>query len=107
MTPDRWRQIEDLYHAAQKRHPNERTALLECTDPEIRSRVERMLAVESGGQILDQSPDGLLAGPTRSVVAVVTLVVVAIPALTVTTTARAAWAQCTAPSIRDWAARLP
>jgi len=70
MTPDRWRQIEDLYYAAQKCHPNERAALLECTDPEIRFRVERMLAVESGGQILDQSPDGFLADPTRPVVAV-------------------------------------
>jgi len=28
MTPERWRQIEDLYHAA----------LLECTDPEIHWR---------------------------------------------------------------------
>src|ERR1700693_2213242 len=69
MTPDRWRQIEDLYNAAQKRHPNERAALLECTDPEIRSRVERMLAVESGSQILDQSNDGFPAGPTKTVVA--------------------------------------
>jgi serine/threonine protein kinase len=70
VTPDRWRQIEELYHAAQKCHPNERAALLECADPEIRSRVERMLQVESGGQILDQSPDGFLADPTRPVVAV-------------------------------------
>jgi hypothetical protein len=53
MTPDRWRQIEELYHAAQKCHPKERAALLDCTDPEIRLRVERMLAVESGSQILE------------------------------------------------------
>jgi eukaryotic-like serine/threonine-protein kinase len=53
MTPDRWRQIEELYHAAQNCHPNERAALLECTDPEIRSRVERMLQVESGSQIIE------------------------------------------------------
>jgi hypothetical protein len=46
MTPDRWRQIEDLYHAIQNCGPTERAALLECTDPEIRSRVERMLAVD-------------------------------------------------------------
>ncbi len=69
MTPDRWRQIEDLYHAAQKCHSNERAALLECTDPEIRSRVERMLALESGSQILDQPPDGLLDDPTQTIVA--------------------------------------
>jgi hypothetical protein len=69
MTPDRWRQIEDLYRAAQKCHPNERAALLECTDPEIRSRVERMLAVESGSRILDQSNDGFPDDPTKTVVA--------------------------------------
>jgi Tol biopolymer transport system component/predicted Ser/Thr protein kinase len=68
MTPDRWRQIEDLYHAAQACSPHERAALLECTDPEIRSRVERMLAVESGSQILDQSADGPLADPTQTVI---------------------------------------
>ena len=55
MTPERWRQIEDLYHAAQGRTPTERAALLECTDPEIRGRVERMLEVESGSGILGQS----------------------------------------------------
>jgi hypothetical protein len=45
MTPKQWRQIEDLYHAAQKSGPNDRAALLECTDPEIRFRVQRMLAL--------------------------------------------------------------
>ena len=52
MTPDRWRQIEDLYRAALNCPPAERAALLEATDPEIRSRVQRMLAVESGSQML-------------------------------------------------------
>ena len=70
MTPDRWRQIEDLYHAAQNCGPTERAALLECTDPEIRLRVERMLEVEPSGQILDQSPGGFLNDPTRTVLAV-------------------------------------
>jgi serine/threonine protein kinase len=69
MTPDRWRQIEDLYNAAQKRHPDERAALLKCTDPKIRARVERMLEVKSSGQILDQSLDGILADPTKPAVA--------------------------------------
>ena len=67
MTPDRWRQIENLYYAVQQRHASERAALLERADPEIRSRVERMLEVESVGQILDQPPDGFLADPTRTV----------------------------------------
>jgi serine/threonine protein kinase len=69
MTPDRWRHIEDLYNAAQKCPPDQRAALLEATDPEIRSRVERMLAVESGTQILDQSADGVLADATKTVIA--------------------------------------
>jgi predicted esterase/predicted Ser/Thr protein kinase len=68
MTADRWRQIEDLYQAAKKCLPGERAALLECTDPEIRSRVERMLELESGGQILDQSAAGLLESATKTVV---------------------------------------
>jgi len=53
MTPERWRQIEELYHAARDRDPTARAALLECTDPEIRARVERMLEIESGDAILD------------------------------------------------------
>ena len=69
MTPKHWRQIEDLYHAARERGPAERAALLEGTDPEIRARVERMLAMDSSGQILDQSAGGLLADPTKTVVA--------------------------------------
>jgi eukaryotic-like serine/threonine-protein kinase len=68
MTPDQWRQIEELYNAAQNCHPNERAALLECTDPEIRSRVERMLEVDSGSRILNASVDGAFADPTKTVV---------------------------------------
>jgi serine/threonine protein kinase len=69
MTPERWRQIEDIYHAAQKCRPAERAALLDATDPEIRSRVERMLEVESGSWILDQPAVGVLADPTKTVIA--------------------------------------
>ncbi len=69
MTPDQWRQIEDLYHAAQNCQPNERAALLECTDPDVRSRVERMLQVESGSDILESAAGSVLADPTQTVVA--------------------------------------
>jgi serine/threonine protein kinase len=69
MTPKQWQQIEDLYHAARERGPAERAALLECTDPDIRARVERMLALESDGQLLDQSAGGLAVDPTKTVVA--------------------------------------
>src|SRR5271165_6795697 len=69
MTADRWRQIEQLYNAAKRVPPNQRAALLECTDPDIRSRVERMLEVESGSQIFDPPAAGVLADPTRTAIA--------------------------------------
>jgi Tol biopolymer transport system component len=69
MTPEHWREIEHLYHAAQERSPAERAALLECTDPEIRARVERMLALDSGGQILDRPAADLLDRSVGTMVA--------------------------------------
>lgn len=68
MTPERWRQIEDLYHAARDCRPAERAVLLESTDPEIRSRVERMLALESDGQFLDRPAAGLFHASPKTVV---------------------------------------
>ncbi len=70
MTADRWRQIEDLYHAAQLREPGEREGLLECADPEIRARVEQMLALDSEGLMLDQPAAALLDGAPKSPTAV-------------------------------------
>ncbi len=58
MTPELRRQVEDLYQTARRRNPDERAALLERTDPAIRSRVERMLALDSEGPMLDHpAPD--------------------------------------------------
>src|SRR5580704_18241605 len=62
MTPERWRQIEELYHVLRDHGPAERAALLDTSDSEIRSRVERMLAQESGSQILNW-PAAALLGP--------------------------------------------
>jgi eukaryotic-like serine/threonine-protein kinase len=69
MTPYRWRQIEQLYDAARKCAPGDRAALLEHTDPDIRARVERMLEIESGSEILGQSLADFLADPTKTVLA--------------------------------------
>jgi eukaryotic-like serine/threonine-protein kinase len=69
MTPEDWRQIEDLYHAARDRSPAERAGLLEGTDPDIRSRVERMLALDSSGQILDRPAVGIVDHATETVMA--------------------------------------
>ena len=75
MTPDRWRQIEELYHSARDRG----VAVLEGTDPELRREVERLLAQDSDGKILDlpavelldefaateQAPEGRWGSPDR------------------------------------------
>ena len=69
MTPDQWRRIEDLYHRAQKCDPQAREAILEGTDPEIRERIEQMLAVDSGSGIIDPPDHAALADPTKTVIA--------------------------------------
>ena len=56
MTPERWRQIEELYHVARDRGP----AVLADTDPELRLEVERLLAQHSAGKILDLPVSELL-----------------------------------------------
>jgi len=54
--PDRWRQIEELYHSARERG----VGVLEGSDPELRREVERLLAQDSDGQILDRPAADLL-----------------------------------------------
>ena len=56
MTGERWRQIEELYHAAREGGP----AVLADTDPELRSAVEKLLAQDSAGKILDRPAAELL-----------------------------------------------
>ena len=53
MTPERWREIEELYQAARERDPEERELLLAASDPEIRFQVERLLEQPGGGALLD------------------------------------------------------
>jgi eukaryotic-like serine/threonine-protein kinase len=56
MTPNRWRQIEELYHSARERG----VGVLVDTDPELRREVERLLAQDSDGRILDRPAVELL-----------------------------------------------
>jgi serine/threonine protein kinase/Tol biopolymer transport system component len=59
MNPDRWRQIEQLYHAAMECTPDQRAAFLRdaCPDDDtLRREVESLLAQEKGA-------DGLLEAP--------------------------------------------
>ena len=44
MTPDRLRQIEELYHSARESSADRRAALLARADPELRREVESLLA---------------------------------------------------------------
>jgi hypothetical protein len=53
MTPERFRQIEDLYHAAREVPTEERAALLAQADPELRREVESLLLKLAGGEFLD------------------------------------------------------
>jgi eukaryotic-like serine/threonine-protein kinase len=47
MPPQRWRDIEDIFHAALARDPADRGALLETADPELRREVESLLAQDA------------------------------------------------------------
>ncbi len=51
MTPERWRQIEDLYNLA----CDQGLGVLAKADPELRREVEELLAQKSGGKILDRA----------------------------------------------------
>ena len=54
MSPERFRRIEELYHAAREGTPEERAALLARTDPELRREVEALLSESGGGEFLDR-----------------------------------------------------
>lgn len=54
MTPERWKQIEELYHSAVESGETERAALFAQASPEIRDTVLEMLAHKSAGNILDR-----------------------------------------------------
>jgi serine/threonine protein kinase len=55
MTPNRFRQIEDLYHSARERTGAQRAELLAQADPELRREVESLLE-RAGGEFLKR-PD--------------------------------------------------
>ena len=48
MTPERWRQIEELYLAAVALGGDERSALLAQASSDVRQKVEAMLAQPGG-----------------------------------------------------------
>jgi eukaryotic-like serine/threonine-protein kinase len=58
MTPEQFRQIEELYHAAREGTADERTRLLAQADPELRREVESLLRQPGGGESLDRPAPG-------------------------------------------------
>jgi eukaryotic-like serine/threonine-protein kinase len=54
MTPERFQEIEELYHAACEGSADERAALLAQADPDLRREVESLLKEPSGGPFLDR-----------------------------------------------------
>jgi serine/threonine protein kinase/tetratricopeptide (TPR) repeat protein len=54
MTPERFRQIEELYHAAREGTADARAALMAQADPELRREVESLLIEPAGGEFLDR-----------------------------------------------------
>jgi Tol biopolymer transport system component/predicted Ser/Thr protein kinase len=67
MSPERWRQIEELYHAARERGPD----VLAEIEPELRREIEELLKQgTSGDKILDQPAIHLLTGSTLTQVVV-------------------------------------
>lgn len=69
MTPERFRRIEEIYHAACQRGHEERSAFLEdaCQgDTEIRKRIEQMLEKSGVDAMLDSPAAHLLTGTTQT-----------------------------------------
>ena len=69
MTPERWRQVEELYHAVVERTPAERDRLLEGAQEGVRREVESLLAqqgslpglAEPGPTVTQIAPGGQLS----------------------------------------------
>ena len=54
MSPERFRRIEEIYHAARELAAGERAALLSQSDPELRQEVESLLARLPSGNFFDR-----------------------------------------------------
>src|SRR5579872_5823700 len=54
MTPERFQEIEELYHAAREGTADERAALLAGADPESRREIESLLSQRDDVDFLDR-----------------------------------------------------
>src|SRR5687767_5334118 len=67
MKPERWQQIERLYHAALQREPDERVAFLESVcagDESLRSEVASLIAAGDRIGSFMEAPSGAVAAET-------------------------------------------
>src|SRR5579871_1080540 len=67
IAPERWKEVEELYHVVADRAPAERARLLDNVEPELRREVESLLDQPSGSGALDRpawdgAPGNLSAG---------------------------------------------
>lgn len=65
MTPERWREIERLYHSVREHG----LSVLSGTDPELRKEVEKLLSQDGTGKLLDRPAGDLLAEMTLTEIA--------------------------------------
>jgi eukaryotic-like serine/threonine-protein kinase len=54
MTPEQFRQIDELYQAARERSAVDRAALLASAEPDVRREVESLLTHPTGDILLDR-----------------------------------------------------
>src|SRR4029078_3299992 len=72
MTPSRWQQVEELYHAALECELGERAVFLARADPELRREVESLLAQGGGATPHDHPAWEGASSPLGSTVASLT-----------------------------------
>ena len=71
MTPERWRQIEELYYSARERAPADRVAMLAQADPQLRRGWRPCWAQDASGEVLDRGSEDLLTDSCSRMVAAV------------------------------------
>jgi len=64
LTPERWRQIEQLFSEIEER-PADRATLLAAADPTVREEVEKMVAASQGVSPLDDPPPPIAPEDSR------------------------------------------
>jgi hypothetical protein len=107
MSPERFRQIEELFQAAREATAGDRAALLAQADPELRREVEALLREPTRGGFFDQPAIQKATQRLDDTTATVTEISAWGLTRSNISSARAAWVRCFEPSTRGWAEQLP